>query len=252
MINSPCKAAIPASCRFHGLGSKLPDDAYKQILSQINQDLARSAPYRLEHVKGDEQLFNNLQNGLAEFYWKNYLKTYRHETKLKAAKETMLKHKPVVTSSDEIFNKAVDVFNKSTELDFTSYQSQTLPFKSVVFPVKSKNNCSQVSVLVVKNFDAKDFGSDSPLKIVRVDAPDSNKPHMFWHHAAVEVERDGERFVVDYTINQFDKTQPVPYVDTIQNWTAKLNQITGEGWSEEHLGSWSVQGGEVKENLTRR
>jgi hypothetical protein len=249
MTDYKCQAVIPSSCRFHGLGKNLPDDVYTVMNNKVADALEQSAPYKRSRAKNNDGLFNYFQNGYAEMLWKGYIKDYNYTAKLEKTRDKILKPKLASTASDEVYNKAVHTYNVSKDIDFYTYKSELIPFKAIFLPLRAKNNCSQVSRLIVEKFDKKDLASDTELKIIRMDAPDSKKPKMFWHHAAVEVERDGQKFVVDYTIHQFDKTIPIPYVDTIENWTEKLNSITGEQWTNEHLDPWHIKGGETRNSF---
>lgn len=235
MTTSECRAAVPEICRYHSLGKELPQEKFDEVLAHLE------SVKRTQLVLGkDLTVATQIQRHYSTYAWTQAIKSHKRDLRQQAiiSNQLPLNEQPE-TVVDEIYNNAVTVYNNSADQTFDSYRGQVLPFKQIIDARTAKNNCGKFSTMLVRDFTAEDFGSEKPLEVTRMDAVDSKKKGMFWHHAAIIVHKEGKPYVVDYTIRQFNPKLPVPYIAIPEQWAKDLNEATGEKWTTETLSPWA-------------
>lgn len=236
-----CKAKIPETCRHHGLGKHLNDKDY----FHVNERVQDSIKEMMKHFSSHSPEY--IEFAVAKhtvFCWTRSMSAYDESLKTKPL--PLLQN--VSTEADELKNVAIGLFNEANIL--TAYKNGPFPIKAIQHAGKAKNLCAYTSLMFLKRFTDKDFQSDTPVEIIRRDALDSKKPGMFWHHAAIMTSYKGKKYVVDYTIRQFNPKLPIPWVGTVKEWEQTLTTANGETWGTTHLNKFMVQGGETRKEAT--
>ncbi len=250
MVTSLCKARIPESCRYHGLGKDLPDKIYTETIQNLEQT---NRNIHLWNTSEPDDFLTQIERNQASYIWNRAVKMYQKELKEEKLKQRKL---PLLndtkTLEDEIYNSAVNVFNSAENITIYASNHSTISLKLVANARYAKNNCAIVTKAILTNMSPEEFKSEQPLKAIRIDASDTKNVEKIWHHAAFIVTRNNEEYVVDYTIRQFDTKLPIPYVGKKEEWMVKVNEITGETWSDKPLQNWSIANGETKASLSMK
>lgn len=241
-----CRAKIPANCRYHGLGKELPQEAYDKIMLRIDGELLNRERF---FTPSANRVFDDAyQQRLCSYLWKEELKNYKIELRNTKLRNQVLPYRNNPTTvEDHLYNDAVKVFNESTHLTMYNSIYQMLPVKAVTDSRIARSKCGVVTLKILADIDPSDLGSEKPLRSIRVDALDTKKPGMYWHHVGLVVTRGGEEYIVDYTMRQFNSKAPVPYVGKKEDWLNTLNAMVGEEFSEKELVSWSFKSDTTKE-----
>lgn len=250
-MNAPqCKARVPESCRYHGLGKDLPESIYAKVVESLEQT---NKNIHIWNSTQPDDFLIQIERNQASYVWKRAIKQHKQDLRTQELtnRSIPLLENPI-TVEDKIYNSAAKVFNEATEINIYSASQATIPLKLVSNARYAKNNCAIVTKAILNNIDAKEFESEQPLKSIRIDAPDTKDIDKTWHHAAFIVTKNNEEYVVDYTIRQFDKTLSIPHVSKKNVWLNKINEITGENWSEKPLKNWSITSGETRASLSMK
>lgn len=240
--SSKCQAKIPQACRYHGLGKTLNDDDFQYLSHRVEKHVTST-------VEAIKNYFPNISKDAMEekindatiFCWERSMFAYEQALKSK----TIPAIKNPTTEVEELTNVAIGLFNNANVL--AAYKSSPFPLKAIQHAGKARNLCAYTSLMFMKRFTEEDFQSDAPLEIIRRDAVDSKKPGMFWHHAAILTSFKDKKYVVDYTMRQFNPKLAMPWVGTVEDWEKTLHKANGEQWTQQHLNKFSVQGGETRE-----
>lgn len=100
-------------------------------------------------------------------------------------------------------------------------------------PLAADGNCESASDAVIA-LGAAELGAEKLDKATILDPTGG-------FHCAVVAGRGSEEWVVDYTLRQFDDQADFPYVGTIDDWHAKVQDATGLpwGWASSPKPGWN-------------
>ena len=243
MTSTVCKAKVKANCRTHGYGTDFEPELYEKFKISIEESLDNLTRWMTSEINPSripEEELPPLLEKHAKMRWEQMRPI---DNRLKKQKKALAFNLPV-PEGDGLDTGAALIFNNSTELTVAISGGKTAYVKEVTNATVAKNACAVVSMKLVDNFPLKEsWNSETEPVIVRRDAYDTKKPVMFWHHAAIQVTKNGEPWVIDYTIRQFNTKLPFPYVAKLNDWEKTLNDSTGEQWVEKNLTDWTVETG---------
>ena len=83
----------------------------------------------------------------------------------------------------------------------------------------ARNNCWAVTAELLERMGQDEFEGDT---VAQIEIEGSGV-----YHAAIVTHVDGQHYVVDYTIRQFDQSLPFPYVGTQEDWIATVEKALG-------------------------
>lgn len=243
---SSCRAEVPANCRYHGYGANFEPEIYEKIRASVERVLSNTTSWATSTSNPNRIAESDLPALLERTAKSMWEQAKPLDNRLKRRKKALAFNLPV--PEDMGLNAhAAKIFNASTDLTVTLQGGQEVHIKEVTHAAVARNACAVVSMKLVDVFGSgEQWGSDTDPVVVRRDAPDSKKKGMFWHHAAIQVTKDNEPWVIDYTIRQFNKKLPFPYVGKLKDWEDELKNSTGEQWVEDNLTDWTVTTGYPK------
>lgn len=131
---------------------------------------------------------------------------------------------------------AESVADVHANLEFPNHAAEEhggyLVLADMADPDKAYNNCDAASSEIVERLHPSDFDADE-IRYIGVETVNSEK-----FHAAVLVIKNGNQYIADYTIRQFNPALPYPYVNTKEKWLEELRSYSSVPWitSQRNMG----------------